>query len=273
MLGLIARRAVMGLAALFVFVTAVFFLVNLLIPFDYAYTFTYELGGPGGAALADQLRDELGLDRPVYLLYLEFLRELAGGGLGTSFGGAQVSEIIANALPTTLLIFGVGGMFAFLLGTWLGRLVAWYRSRVAAGVTTGLSILLYTAFPPLLIFVLVFLGRDLLSGLRRWLGLPTDSMRLWQQYPGLTQADLLRVVGVGLFVALVVAIGVRAWARRNGWRMLSILTLPLAVLGVGLGVWVMGVWELAVEAVPDPALGELVLRKLENLKGTADKRR
>lgn len=31
-------------------------------------------------------------------------------------------------------------------------------------------------------------------------------------------------------------------------------------------------WELAVDAVPDPALGELVMRRLENLNATADKR-
>lgn len=250
MLRFLARRAALGLAALLVFITAIFFLIEIVIPFDYAYSQSFEQGGFAAAAAAEELREELGLDRPVFVRYLEYMSGLATGSLGTGFDGGEVSATITAALPVTLLIFGVAGLLAFLFGTWLGRLVAWHRSKLASGMTTGVSILAYTAFPPLLVFALVYFGRDLLRNARRGLGLPTDSFRLWERYmPQLSQADVLTVVGIGLFVALAAAVVVRSWARRNGWRLMSALALPGALLGVGLGIWALGIGQLAMDAV------------------------
>lgn len=250
MLRFLARRAALGVAALLVFITAVFFLIEFIIPFDYAYATSFEQGGFGAAAAAEQMRAELGLDRPIFVRYLEYMGGLATGSLGTGFGGEEVTATIRAALPITLLIFGVAGLLAFLFGTWLGRLVAWHRNKLTAGVTTGVSILAYTAFPPLLVFGLIYFGRDVLRGARRSLGLPTDSLRLWEPYmPQLSQSDVLTVVGIGVFVALLVAVAARAWARRNGWRLMTFLALPGALLGVGLGIWALGIGQLAIDAV------------------------
>lgn len=250
MLRFLARRAALGLAALLVFITVVFFLIEIIIPFDFAYATSFEQGGFGAAAAAEQLRVELGLDRPVFVRYLEYMAGLATGSLGTGFNGEEVGAVIRAALPVTLLIFGVAGLLAFLFGAWLGRLVAWHRSKLAAGMTTGVSILAYTAFPPLLVFALIYFGRDLLRDARRGLGLPTDSFRLWEPHlPHLTQPDVLTVVGIGVFLALIVAVAARAWAKRKGWRLMSILALPGALLGVSLGIWALGVGQLAMDAV------------------------
>jgi ABC-type dipeptide/oligopeptide/nickel transport system permease component len=264
MLDLLARRAVLGMAALFVLVTVLFFLVEWLIPFDYAFTLTTELGTEG----VQQLRENLGLERPAYVRYFEYLGNLARGSLGTGFDGSLVGADIRSALPTTLLIFGVGAVFAFLLGTWLGRIAAWQRNVVGGGLT-GVSILLYTAFPPLLVFLLVRYGSGMLSGLRRLLEIPIDSFRLWQPYleQGFTQSHMLRIVGVGLFISLVAAIGLRAWGRQKGWRMVPALAIPSAFVGVGIGVWALGVGDLAVDATVLRAQGS-VLSPLIQDRGT-----
>jgi peptide/nickel transport system permease protein len=258
MLRFLARRAALGLAALLVFITVIFFLIEIVIPFDYAYTQSFEQGGFAAAAAAEEMREGLGLDRPVFVRYLEYMGGLATGSLGTGFDGEEVSATITAALPVTLLIFGVAGLLAFLFGTWLGRLVAWHRSKLASGMTTGISILAYTAFPPLLVFALVYFGRDLLRNARRGLGLPTDSLRLWEPYmPQLSQADVFTVVGIGLFVALATAVVARSWAKRQGWRLMSALALPGALLGVGLGIWALGIGQLAMDAVLFRSVGSV----------------
>ena len=46
------------------------------------------------------------------------------------------------------------------------------------------------------------------------LGLPADSGPLWQAVTA-TETDVIRVVGVAVFVGVIVALAVRAWARRG----------------------------------------------------------
>ena len=250
------RRVALGVAALFVLVTAAFFLVEILIPFDHAFTFTAELGAAG----AQEMREALGLDRPLLVRYLELIGDVARFNLNP--------EVFA-ALPTTLLIFGVGGLLALLLGSWLGRVVAWLRNRMATASLTALGILLYSAFPPLLIFLLVRYLNEPLSGLRRWMDIPIESRWLWQPYfeQGFGRGDMLRIVGLGLFFSLVVAVLLRAWTRRRGWRLASALVIPAAFIGVGLGVWAMGWGQLAVDAAMLRPEGSLLL-PLQEDRGT-----
>lgn len=252
----VLRRLVLGVAALFVLVTVAFFLVEILIPFDHAHTFTEQLGAAG----AQQLREELGLDHPLFVRYLELVGDVVRFNLAPA---------VFTALPVTLLIFGVGGLLALLFGSWLGRVVGWHRSRVAAGSITTLGVLLYTAFPPLVIFLMVRYGSGILSSLRRWMEIPIDSDRLWQPYieQGFFRHDMLRIVGLGLFVSVVIAIGLRAWAKRRGWRLAAALAIPGAFLGVGLGVWAAGWGVLAVDAAVLRARGS-VFTPLQIDRGT-----
>ncbi|MGH2542078.1 MAG: hypothetical protein ACRDIB_04755, partial [Ardenticatenaceae bacterium] len=229
---------------LFLFVTIAFFLVNLLIPYDYATQFFFQ----GGTAAVESTRERLGLGRPLVVRYFEYLGDLAQGSLGQSFDGSPVTEAILASLPTTLLIFAVGGVFAYLLGDWLGRFVAWHRNRAVAGATSTVSVLAYTSFPPWLVFFLVYFGTGVLLAARAAVGLPVDSTPIWRESLA-SEADVTRVVGVGLFLALLVALVVRAWARRHGWRLAAWLALPVALAGTALAMVWLGIGSQALDVV------------------------
>lgn len=145
----ILRRLGSSLLTLFLFVTLLFFLVNAVVPGDYVTSL-----GPMTADQAAATRDELGLDRPLQLQYLDWLRSLATLDLGASFEGPEVWVSITAALPSTLLVLAIGLSLAFVLGGWLGRVSAYQRSPLMSGTLTIVAILFLTAFPPALAFVL-----------------------------------------------------------------------------------------------------------------------
>ncbi|MDP8959658.1 MAG: ABC transporter permease [Actinomycetota bacterium] len=243
MLRFLVGRALWALVTLFLFVTISFFLINLLIPYDYATQFQL-----GCVECGQRVREQLGLDRPLWVRYLDYLGDLARGRLGYSFDGPPVTQTIFSALPTTLLIFGVGGILAYLLGDWLGRFVAWHRNRVVAGTTSTASVLFYTSFPPWLVFLLVYFGTALLLDARGALGLPVDSTPLWRESLA-SEADVIRVGGLGLFAALLVALVVRSRARRNGWRLVAFLALPTALAAVGTAMVLLGIGPQALDVL------------------------
>lgn len=144
----VAGRLGSGALTLFIFVTLLFFLVNLVVPGDYVSQFILSEDAAGS------LREQLGLDRPLYVQYLDWLGSLATLNLGTSLGGVQVWDAISSALPATLLVLAVGLTVAFALGGWLGRVSAYRDSGLVSGGLTFLAIIFLTSFPPALAFVM-----------------------------------------------------------------------------------------------------------------------
>lgn len=149
MIRYVLRRLASGLVTLFLFVTLLFFLVDAVLPGDFVTSL-----GPMTADQAADVRDELGIDRPLYLQYLDWLGSVVTLDLGTSFEGPGVWDSISSALPSTLLVLAIGLSLAFVLGGWLGRASAYQRSSLVSGPLTFVSILFLTAFPPALAFTL-----------------------------------------------------------------------------------------------------------------------
>ena len=127
-----------------------------------------------GAEKVNELRQELGLDKPILIRYFSWLGSVIRGDLGRSFfvtpdfrfPGARmtrlpVSALIGRALLVSSFLFGIGSLLAFQLGCWLGRSLAWTKSKVIVSSMTFLGILLFTAFPPLLAWVVVGINREL----------------------------------------------------------------------------------------------------------------
>jgi peptide/nickel transport system permease protein len=141
---------------MFLFVTALFFLVSLLIPGD----FVSHMGLRGEAGEA--MREQLGLNRPLWAQYLDWLGALLTLDLGSSFTGAPVWDLIVVALPSTLFVLILGLGLAFVLGGWLGRFTG---HRGPSLLSTGLAligIVFLTAFPPALAYLLdTVVGRSL----------------------------------------------------------------------------------------------------------------
>ena len=89
----LGRRLVWALITLFTFVTAVFFFMQIWVPYTWATQFG--IGGPGAI---DAARQAVGLDRPLPEQYAEFMIGLTRGDLGTSFNGGTVLDIIRESL-------------------------------------------------------------------------------------------------------------------------------------------------------------------------------
>ena len=80
----------------------------------------------------ERLRIIWGLDRPVHEQYVLYLRNLVRGDLGWSFSqNRPVADAIADALPNTLLLMGVGLIGAFGVGVAAGVVRAGRRGSVA----------------------------------------------------------------------------------------------------------------------------------------------
>ncbi len=111
----------------------------------------------GGGFVADSdamiagLRERLGLDDPLWLQYLKYLRNLATFDFGFSAANfpAPVSQLIAQALPWTIGLMLLSVVITFFLGNALGAFMVWeHTPRPFKVIIPGLMI--FTAIPPIL---------------------------------------------------------------------------------------------------------------------------
>ncbi len=85
---------------------------------------------------------QLGLDRPIVVQYVAWLREVAAGNLGYSTkGGRAVSRLIASRLGPTLLLAGTAITLSFLIGVPVGVISAVRRYTLLDYLLTVLAFL------------------------------------------------------------------------------------------------------------------------------------
>jgi peptide/nickel transport system permease protein len=76
----------------------------------------------------DRLKEQLGLNRPLWVQYLDWAWRLLQGDWGHSFrDGASVLEVIGRHLFATLLLMGTSTALAIAVGTWIGIRGATHR--------------------------------------------------------------------------------------------------------------------------------------------------
>lgn len=128
----IATRIFQSLFVVWAAFTIAFFLLYWL-PGDAVLA---RLGGSGDGAdvppeQLDQLRAELGLDRPLVVQYLEQLGGVAQGNFGTSVRtGEPVVGVIGSALPHTLALAAASMVLAVIVGGAAAMTVTYTHSRV-----------------------------------------------------------------------------------------------------------------------------------------------
>lgn len=107
----------------------------------------YTLNPTITAADIERLRVALGLDQPLYVQYLAWVRSMLSGTWGyTIFGGRPVLTVILERVPATMLLMGTSMALAVLIGTLLGVLGAVRRNSVFDHLaTTGAMLAL--SFP------------------------------------------------------------------------------------------------------------------------------
>src|SRR5437762_1598406 len=133
----ITSRFLQSLLALFLVITATFFMIRFV---------------PGGPFTAEKavapeilrnLEAHYGLNKPLYQQYLDYLGQLAHGNLGPSFKypNRTVNEIIADKLPASLELGALSLLVALGIGLPLGILAAARRNTSIDYLASSLAML------------------------------------------------------------------------------------------------------------------------------------
>ena len=92
-------------------------------------------------------RARWGLDKPLFPdQFVAYIASTVRGDLGFSYAarGRPVTEVLAQRLGPTLLLFGLGELVAIVLGLALGAYSGWKRGGIVDYVGNGLSLVLYS---------------------------------------------------------------------------------------------------------------------------------
>ncbi|HBY98230.1 MAG: ABC transporter permease [Ardenticatenaceae bacterium] len=129
----VVRRLLAAVPVMLLVSLGVFTLLHL-IPGDPVVTLLGERAAP---EVVEQLRADLGLDRPLPEQYLTWLARLLRGDLGRSIRSPQpVREAIWQRLPVTLHLAIQATFLSLLLALPLGVLAAVYQDSIADRLTT-----------------------------------------------------------------------------------------------------------------------------------------
>jgi len=231
MVSYLIKRFISGFFLLIIFVSILFFLVEILLPGDFASHYVLSLT----TDQLHELRQQLGFDLPIWKRYFLWISNLLRGDLGNSFTmfglGLPVMDILKSTLPVTLLIFGLGTIIAFLLGQWLGKATAWRGKGFLSGLSTFFSVAFYTSFPPWLAFlVLYFYSSRLnlpysLQGRPRFSGLKVEEIQV------------LSKILVGLAFACLITLIIFIHLKRLHSRSLPSQVYLLFIIVFWIGSW------------------------------------
>lgn len=136
------RRFLEGFPTLLL-VSLVIFLLMRVLPGDPARLL---LGEEPDPQVAQEIRQKLGLDRPLVVQYLSWLWSLLQGDLGRSIkDGTPVERLILEKIPTTIELTILAAIVAVSVGLPAGLLAAvqrgsWTDGLITAASLTGVSI-------------------------------------------------------------------------------------------------------------------------------------
>lgn len=159
------RRIGVSIALAWIVATIVFMTLHL-VPGDPAEILLSTGGVAPDAAAVAELRERLGLERPLMDQYGSFLMGLTRGDLGTSLVDEYpVLDEIVLRLPRTLELILAGTLIAVVIGIPAGTYAALHRGGVFDRIASGTAALLL-AVP---VFVLGTLLVLLLAQMLRWM--------------------------------------------------------------------------------------------------------
>ena len=107
---------------------------------------------------AEILIVQLGLDQPIGVQYLIYLKNFFTGHFGFSFHyGEPVVDIIWNRLPNTILLFTTSIILSALVGVFLGKIASWHKGKKTDSLMTIGALVTHTLFLPWLALILIWI--------------------------------------------------------------------------------------------------------------------
>ena len=269
MLTYLARRILASLGIL-LGVSIVTFCLTYMIPADPVAMIAGRTSTP---EIREQIRRQLGLDRPLYHQYASYLSRLVHGDLGKSYARkSDVAPLIASRLPPTLLLM-LGAILAeLLIGLPAGIYAATRRGRFGDKLAMTLSFL--TVSTPqfvlglTLLYVFAYLGGLFPLGGYGSLDhliLPALTLGLagggW--YSRMMRSSMIEVLRQD-YIRTARAKGMPEWRVTlvHGFRN---AVLPIiAMIGLDIGIFMSGV--VVVENVFGwPGIGQLMWQAIQSL--------
>ena len=241
------KRSIQILVTLFVFLSAVFFIVNAQ-PGD--VTNFYALNPDIPPETRQQLQALFGVDEPLWKQYLVHVKNTFTGNFGISFSHypRSVADVIKERLPRTIVLFATATVLSFYLGFALGKIIAWRRGGWTEYTGTIGGVTLYTVFTPWFALMMIWL----FSFKAQWfpIGKFLDPV-LWRDAPVDANSVFLRMIvtATAASLAIFAAFLITAKRRGHGARLIRLASVPVAALAV-FAVWLAsGVGYLAWDIV------------------------
>ncbi len=101
---------------------------------------------------------QLGLDKPLGVQYLIYLKNFFTGHFGYSFHyGEPVVDIIWARLSNTILLFTTGIILSALVGVFLGKIASWHKGKKTDSIMTVGALVTHTLFLPWLALTLIWI--------------------------------------------------------------------------------------------------------------------
>jgi peptide/nickel transport system permease protein len=178
----VTRRLLQNLLTLFLFLTLVYLLLDAQ-PGDFGNI--YASDPRLTPAQRQQLRANLGLDKPVLLRYGIWLGNVVRGDFGISYSNypRKVLDIIVERAPRTVILFISINVLAYYIGFLMGKILAWKRGSTFEYVSTIVGVTLYTIFVPWFALMMIWFFAYTLDWFPigkfvdpiKWLNAPVDA--------------------------------------------------------------------------------------------------
>ncbi len=217
------------------FLTLLFFMIELS-PGDPTLHLVLDPNVPVEAR--DLLIRRLGLDRPLHERYLIYLRNFFTGDMGVSFSQypREVTDILWERLPRTLMLFFIATVLAYWFGFAVGKVLAWKRGGGFEYAMTIVGVALFTVFIPwfALIMIWVFSFTFNLFPLRGFL-----TPRVFRGQPFGANEVFLWMIGSGLVLLLVLTALYVLTRRMNDFRIARVVNAAGSLLAIAafFGYW------------------------------------
>ncbi len=143
-------------------------MIPILLIVSFAIFFLLRLSGSSEMAViigekqaSDELKaritEEYGLDNPLFLRYIYWLRDALTGDFGKDYtSGQNVNELIATRIPVTLGLVGISFVVGTIMAILLGVIASLHRNK-PIDTAISLAMLFFSSVPGFLICVVVLI--------------------------------------------------------------------------------------------------------------------